>query len=80
MHVHFSLTCCSRFSYGSPRGLVVPIGEIGGGRERPPFFASWIGTAGQADGHWRTLAWGGGAPVPSIPGGKARNDTRGMAE
>ena len=51
VHGHFSLTCCPRFSYGSPSGLAVPIGEFGGGRERPPLFASRIGNAGQADVH-----------------------------
>ena len=59
MHGHFSLTYCPRCSCGSTRGSAVPIGEFGGGRERPPFFASRIGTAGQADVHWRALAWEG---------------------
>ena len=56
MHGHFSLTYCTRFSYGSTYGSAVPIGEIGGGRERPPLFASRIGNAGQADVHCRAIA------------------------
>ena len=59
MHGHFSLTRCPRCSYGSTRGLAMPIGEFGGGRERPPLFASRIGTAGQADVHCRAIAWEG---------------------
>ncbi len=59
VHGDFSLTCCPRFSYGSARDLAVPIGEIGGGRERPPCFDDRYGTAGQADVHWRAIAWGG---------------------
>ena len=59
VHGHFTLTCCARFSYGSTRSLSGLIGESGSGRERPPFFASRIGTAGQADVHWRALAWEG---------------------
>ena len=31
----FSLTCSARFGYGSPRGVAVPNGEFGGGREYP---------------------------------------------
>ena len=37
VHRYFSLTCCSHCSYDALRGSAVPIGEIGGGRERPPF-------------------------------------------
>ena len=37
----------------------MPIGEIGGGRERPPLFASRIGNAGQADVHCHAIAWEG---------------------
>ena len=44
----------------------------------PPFLPPGSALWGQADVHWRAIAWGG-APVPSIPGGKARNDTRGVA-
>ena len=38
VHGHFSLTCCPRCGCGSARDLAVPIGEFGGGRERPPPF------------------------------------------
>ena len=46
------------------------LGESGGGRERPPCFASRIGTAGGAV-FIRAVPLGRVAPVPSIPGGKA---------
>ena len=52
----------------------VPIGESGSGRERPPVFASRIGTAGQADVHWRALAWEGRSR-PIDPCGKATRRT-----
>ena len=51
VHGRVSLNCCPRASYESPRGLPVPLGEFGSGRERPPLFASRIGNADQADVH-----------------------------
>ena len=59
MHRNFSLFYCFRCSYASTRGSAVPIREFGGGRERPPLFASRIGNAGQADVHGRAIAWEG---------------------
>ena len=56
VHGNYPLTCCNRWCYGAPRGSAVSIGEIGCGRERPPFFTSRIGTAGLADVHCRALA------------------------
>ena len=70
VHGHFSLTCCARFGYASARGSAVPIGEFGGGRERPPLFASRIGTAGQADVHLRAIASEGRSRL-NYPCGKA---------
>ena len=71
MHGDFSLTCCLRSGYGSPRGSAVPLGESGDGRERPPFFASRIGNKGQADVHGRAIALGGRSRL-TIPGGKGK--------
>ena len=48
-----------------------PIGDFGGGRERPPFFASRIGTAGWADVHWCATPWEGRSR-PKYPCGKAQ--------
>ena len=59
VHGHISLAYCTRRSCGSGRDSAVPIGEFGGGRERPPLFASRIGNAGQADVHLRAIAWEG---------------------
>ena len=89
VHGHFSPTCCARFSYGSPRGLHLPLGESGNGRERPPLFASRIGNAGQADVHGRAIAWEGrsrpinplregpgedsGRPVRALPSVRSRH-------
>ncbi len=73
VHGHFSLTCCVRFGYGSPRGVSVPERGIRRWTGAPPLFASRIGTAGPADVHYRAIALGG-APVSIIPGGKATND------
>ena len=56
---HLSLTGCARCSCCPTRGSAVPIGAFCGGRERPPLFASRIGTAGQADVHCRAIALGG---------------------
>ena len=74
VHVHFFLSRCPLYGYGSTPGLAVPIGDFGGGRERPPLFASRIGTAGQADVHWRALTWEGRSR-PKNPCGKARRKT-----
>ena len=54
--------------------LWLPIGDFGGGRERPPYFASRIGTAGLRNLHSRGTP-GRVAPVPLIPGGKAFGTT-----
>ena len=70
VHGHFSLTCSVRFGYGSPRGVAAPHGEIGGGRERPPLFASRIGKTVPADVHWRAIALGGRSRL-NYPCGKA---------
>ena len=35
VHVHFPLSRCPLCGYGSTPGLAVPIGDIGGGRDRP---------------------------------------------
>ena len=52
-------------------GSAVLLGEIGGGRERPPpFLLPGSGTAALRKSHLRNAA-GGVAPVPLIPGGKA---------
>ena len=37
VHGNFSITYCARCSYGSPRGLFLPLWEFGNGWERPPF-------------------------------------------
>ena len=50
-------------SYGHIPGSAVPIGEIGGGRERPPFLDLSIGTAGGAI-FTRAVPLGRVAPVP----------------
>ena len=71
VHVHFFLFRCPLCGYGSTPGLAVPIGDFGGGRERPPFFASRIGTAGWADVHWRATPWEGRSR-PKYPCGKAQ--------
>ena len=69
VHGHFSLSLCPLYGYGSTPGLAVPIGDFGNGRERPPFFASRIGTVG-----WRTLQSRGtpweGRSRPKNPCGK----------
>ena len=76
--IRFPRSLFLSMSYGHIPGSVVPIGEIGGGRERPPCFASRIGTA---TGAVFTCAASPGrvAPVPIIPSGKARNGIRGVA-
>ena len=48
------------------------ISEVDG--SDPPLFASRIGTAGQADVHWRALTWEGRSR-PKNPCGKARRKT-----
>lgn len=59
MHGHVYLNYCLRVSYGSPRGLSVPLGEFGSGRERPPFFLPVAGTAALRNLHLRNTPWGG---------------------
>ena len=51
VHGHVYLNCCPRVSYGSPRGFTVPVGEIGSGRERPPFLPPGSALWGEADVH-----------------------------
>ena len=66
VHRLTSLTCSARFSYGSPSGSAVPIGEIGGGRERPPFLLPGSGTGVLRNSHLRNTPWGGRSR-PLIP-------------
>ena len=74
VHEHFSLSRCPLYGYGSIPGFAVLIGDFGGGRERPPFFASRIGTAGWADVHWRATPWEGRSR-PNAPCGKAKGSS-----
>ena len=72
VHGHFSLTGSARFGYGSPRGVAVPNGEFGGGRERPPVLPT--GSAQRS----RLTCTGvpapvGVAPVPMIPAGRLKS-------
>ncbi len=46
-------------SYGYIHGSAVPIGELGGGRERPPFLLPGSGTAVLRNSHLRNTAWEG---------------------
>ena len=57
-------------------GSAVPFEGKRNGRELPPFFLPGSGTVAWRESHWRQRPLGGVAPVPSIPGGKATNDTR----
>ena len=51
-------------SYGHIPGSAVALGEIGGGRERPPCIPSRIGSAVQADVHSPWPRLGGSPPSP----------------
>ena len=71
VHGHLSLTGSARFGYGSPRGVEVPNGEFGGGRERPPpFLVPGSGTAALRNSHLRNTPWEGRSR-PNYPCGKA---------
>ena len=67
MHGDFSPTCCPGGSYASTHGSHVPNGGEWRGRERPPLFASRIGTAGQADVHGRNIPAGRLPEYPFSP-------------
>ena len=72
VHGHFSLTDCPHCGYCLPRGSAVPIGEFGSGRERPPLFASRIGTVGAGRCALACHRLGGGdRSRPIDPCGKA---------
>ena len=62
----FCLSC----NYGHIPGSALPIGEIGSGRERPPCFASRIGTVVWRNFHLRDTPWEGRSR-PKYPCGKA---------
>ena len=46
-------------SYGHIPGFDVPLGEIEGGRERPPFLLPGSGTAALRKSHLPNTPWGG---------------------
>ena len=78
LHTRFPRSLCRSFSYGHIRGSAVPIGEFGGGRERPPYFGAQIGHGGVAQLTFARTPPGRVAPVPSIPGGKAFGSPEGV--
>ena len=49
-------------NYDHTPGFAVPLGEIGGGRERPPLFAARIGRGGVAQFTFAQHALGGSLP------------------
>ena len=77
MQGEFPLTCCPRSGYGSPRGLGLPLGESGDGRERPPFFLPGAGVGVWRNLHLRHTPWGEGRSLPQYPCREARYEESG---
>ena len=69
--VRLTGSLCLSFCYGQIFGSAVPIGEIGSGRDRPPYFASRIGTAASVN-FTRARTAGEGRSRPNNPCGKAQ--------